>query len=84
MSQIKFKNKTTALGVNGTSICVGLDLFPSSRIDENNKRFSVLEICPINSKGDVTRCWIEVSTEAIPELIKQLQSFYDETDKSSG
>lgn len=84
MSQIKFKNKTTALGRNGTSICTGLVFYSYQRIDENNKQFNVLELSPLNSKGDTTRCLIEIDMEAIPELINQLQFFYDTANKSTG
>lgn len=81
MSQIQFKNRTTALGRNGTSICIGLDVYPSSRINVNNVQFRVVELAPINSYGYTTRCYIEIDMEAIPELIKHLQYFYDETNK---
>ncbi len=79
MSQIKFKNKTTALGRNGISFCVGLDLFSYSRINKDNRAYQVVELSPINSQGNVTKCYIEIDMEAVPELIKQLQSLYDKS-----
>ncbi len=80
---MEFKNKCTALGRNGRSYCVGLSLYLYSRINSDNQPFSVVEISPINTYGDVTRCYIEVEAEAIPELIKQLQFFYDQSTRNT-
>ena len=76
MSQINFKNKCVAMGRNGTSYQVGLDILPSSRVNEHNQQFEILVLTPINTQC-LTNGWVEVEVEAIPELINHLQFFYD-------
>lgn len=83
MSQIKFKKQCTAVGRNGLSNCVGVDIFPTSRLDEQNIPFDIISIQPINSKGFITNCWIELEMDEIPEIIKHLQYFYDNFRKNT-
>lgn len=84
MSQIKFKKQCTAVGRNGLSNCVGVDIFPTSRLDEQNIPFDIISIQPINSKGFITNCWIELEMDKIPDIIKDLQYFYDHHTKTKG
>ncbi len=82
MSKIKFKRTCTAMGRNGTSHCVGVELFYSSRIDENNCSFNVVSISPINSQGTITNCWIEIPYDNLGQIIKDLQEHYDQPTKT--
>lgn len=72
MSQLNYKKKCVAMGRNGTSKQIGLDIFPSARIDKDNKPFDVFILSPINSYGQVTNGWIEIPYENIDELIEHL------------
>lgn len=82
MKQIKFKNKCTAQGRNGVSICTGITIYPTHRIDENNVVFNVIDLSPINSRNEMTNCWIELEMDKVPDIIKGLQYFYDEYTKT--
>lgn len=84
MSRLKYKNTCTAQGRNGTSKAVALDIVPSTRINENNEVFEVIILTPENSQGDLTNCWIDIDIKIVPELIKQLQYFYDNSSETSG
>lgn len=77
MSQIKFKKQCTAMGRNGTSKQIGLDIYPGSRIDTLNNPFDMIVLTPVNSYGQLTNGWLEIPVENVPELIEQLQYFYD-------
>ena len=78
MSQIKFKKQVVACGRNGTAKQIGLDIYPSSRIDENNNSFPILVLNAINSYGDLLHGWCEIPTESIDELIEHLTFFRDD------
>jgi len=79
---LRWKNKaiTKALGRNGTMMCKGINLLPYNKLRED-VRFphsnKFLEISPINSKGNVGRCYIQIPKEMIPEIIVQLQNYYN-------
>lgn len=77
MSQIKFKKQCVAMGRNGTSKQIGLDIYPDSRIDEQNNPFDMIVLTPVNSYGQLTNGWLEIPVENVPELIEQLQYFYN-------
>lgn len=77
MSRLKYNNTCTAQGRNGISKVVGLDVYSTSRIDENNKPFGMIILQPENSQGYLTNCWIEIDLSVVPQLIKDLQYFYD-------
>lgn len=77
MSRIKYNNTCTSQGRNGLSKTVGLDIYPVSRINEDNKSFQVLILQPENSQGTLTNAWVEVDLSVVPQLIKNLQYFYD-------
>jgi len=68
---INFKNKVTAaeaLGRNGTMECRGLDMCLSNYY----KQEPVIQITPVNSKGGLGRCYIEVPMEDIDAVIDAL------------
>lgn len=65
------------MGRNGTSKQIGLDIYSGSRIDEQNNPFDMVVLTPVNSYGQLTNGWLEIPTENVPELIEQLQYFYD-------
>jgi hypothetical protein len=71
MPEIKYTSQVTALGRNGHSKQVGLNLI---RYHYTNPSLSsVVQLSPINTKGGVTQCYLEVPMNDIPELIKQLE-----------
>jgi hypothetical protein len=70
--------KTDALGRNGTSMCIGIELMETeiNEYDEHSNRIKTLpivEISPLNTRGGVTRCHIDIPIESIPEIIERLQ-----------
>lgn len=64
-------------GRNGTSKTVGLDIYPTTRLSEDNKSFNILILQPENSQGTLSNGWIEVDLSVVPQLIKDLKYFYD-------
>lgn len=78
MSQIKFKKQVVACGKNGTAKQIGLGLYPTIRIDENNNSFPIVVLNAVNSYGDLLHGWIEVPVESIDELIEHLIFFRDD------
>lgn len=77
MSTIKYSKVCTAVGRNGISKCVGINVLPSRRIDEDNVPFDIVTLTPLNSQGTLTHGWIEVEMNKVPDLIKELQFYYD-------
>ena len=65
---MKFSQRTESLGRSGTIITTGLDLHKNLWNDGQT-----VTISPINSKGTVGRCFIEIPTADIPQLIKELE-----------
>jgi hypothetical protein len=64
-NEFKFKERRTrSLGRNGASFTEGIHI-SSSGLD--------LDIYPINSKGDVTKCRITIPREDIPTFIEKLK-----------
>lgn len=78
MSQIKFKKQVVACGRNGTAKQIGLDLYPTTRIDESNNPFPIVVLNAVNSYGDLLHGWIEVPIESIDEIIEHLIFFRDD------
>lgn len=72
MSQIKFKKQVVACGKNGTAKQIGLDLYPATRIDENNNSFPTIVLNAVNSYGDLLHGWIEIPLDNVDELIEHL------------
>ena len=65
--QVNFNNKDIyAKGRNGRMKCVGIDLFDN---------LGVLEISPINSRGIIGNCFIQLPMDKLDELIQALQKF---------
>ena len=81
MSQIKFKQTLTAMGRNGISKCVGIDIFPTKRLNENNESVDIIVLTPINSTGQLTNGWIELEMDLVEELIGHLNFFKEYNDK---
>lgn len=81
MSRIKYNNTCASQGRNGISKTVGLDIYPTTRVNEHNKSFSVLILQPENSQGTLSNGWIEIDLSVVPQLIKDLQYFYDNPPK---
>ena len=82
MSRIKYNNVCISQGRNRVSKTVGLDIYPTTRINEYNKSFNILILQPENSQGTLTNGWIEVDLSVVPQLIKDLQYFYDNPTKT--
>ena len=57
--------KTVFVGRNGSGHCAGVE------IQLNNK---VVDLCPLTSKGQLGNCHINLPMEAIPDLVRKLQS----------
>jgi hypothetical protein len=64
---------TSALGRNGVMNVVGLYLEPRKRTHSSKS----ISIAPVNTKGNVGRCYIEVHKTMVPELIHELQRYLD-------
>jgi hypothetical protein len=58
--------ETHAVGRNGVSRQIGIDLC-------SPKETLKLQLSPINSKGMITNCVIQIPLEYIPEFIEQLK-----------
>jgi hypothetical protein len=52
------------LGRNGSGIMAGISIFGVS---------NRVSIHPINSKGNLARCFIEIPKDRVPDIIKALQ-----------
>jgi hypothetical protein len=63
--ELRFKKPGWYAGRNGLEECVGVDTFVS-------KASGLVSISPINSKGCVAGCYIEVPVESLDELINML------------
>ncbi len=78
--------KTEALGRNGQSICTGVEVLETNTHQWHNegtlleqmKTIPIVEISPLNSRGEVTRCHIDIPIESIPEVIKKLKKAYQQ------
>ena len=64
-SDMKFSFKTYAIGRNGISGAIGI-----SFSDEGN----VIQIQPLNTKGNVTNCVIRIPKTDIPAFCSELKS----------
>lgn len=70
--------KTTALGRNGQTKCIGIELLEIelNEWDDHGKLIKTLptvEISPLNTRSGVTRCHIDIPIESIPEIVEQLE-----------
>lgn len=83
MSQVTFKNQCIAVGRNGISKQIGIYIYPEQRLNVDNESFELIELVPVNSYGDLTNCMIQIDMDSIPEVIKQLQYFYDNFRKTT-
>lgn len=77
MDDIKFKKRCLAFGKNGHSYCEGLHIGQYTRVSESNEVIHMTYIQPINSKGNLTKCYIEIPCEDLEKVIKILQDKYD-------
>lgn len=64
--EINFDRATMYTGRNGNGQCCGLDLDASA---------SIVTLSPLNSKGMIANCRIEVPTEALPAIVAALQVY---------
>lgn len=70
MNKIMFRKEElsgdlTAMGRNGETYCHGL-------VIDAWKTQKIIDLCPINSKGDITNCRIRIPCSAIPEILQEL------------
>jgi len=68
VTQIMFDtSKVTgnAIGRNGVSKCCGLDIY-------NCLNEELVEFAPINSRGHITNCRIDIPRNNLPEIIAEL------------
>ncbi len=70
--------RTDALGRNGQTKCIGIELMETelNEYDDHGnciKTLPIVEISPLNTRGEVTRCHIDIPIESIPGIVKQLQ-----------
>ena len=73
MTRINFTNNTnnnTFVGRNGTGMCRGIEV-----LDLTDKNPPKVMIAPINSKGKVANCNIDIPVEDIPALIAALSDY---------
>ena len=68
---ITFKNKRVVSyqGRNGTGKQIGIEVLPIGTPNLNQ----VVTLSPINSKGNVANCMIDIPMADIPEFVKALQ-----------
>jgi hypothetical protein len=79
---IDFQTKDmTYLGRNGTGKMYGMMIW-SVNAESICADVPYVWIEPINSKGDVARCHMQIPMEAIPELTNKLMQFYQEMHRS--
>jgi len=83
MSQINFKNQCIAIGRNGISKQTGIDIYPGQRLNANNESFELIQLVPVNSYGQLTNAMVQIDMDSVPELIKQLQFFYDQSTRNT-
>lgn len=69
----KKDKKTSALGRNGHSFCIGVELYETY---EDNDEIHAVEISPLNTRSGVTRCHIDIPFESIPEVVKGLNKIW--------
>jgi hypothetical protein len=65
--RVAFQKETYAVGRNGNSRQIGL------QVEEYPK--NMLEINPVNSKGELTNCAIHIPKEDLPSVINALKKF---------
>ena len=77
--QIDFQSKDlTYLGRNGAGKMYGMAMWNVDKCAD----VPYVWIEPINSKGDVARCHMQIPMAAIPELVNKLMQFYQEAQRS--
>jgi len=65
--RIEFRTEVSALGRNGLTIQKGIEI-----ADYTDR---LVELTPINSKNDSTRCFVQIPLESITEFILALNKF---------
>jgi len=71
-TKVKVGKGTTYLGRNGNGKVIGLSV---SKMQIGGTE--LIEICPINSKGNIAQCYIQFPAQDIKEIIKALQEQAD-------
>ena len=71
-TEVKVGKGTTYLGRNGNGKVIGISV---SKIQIGGTE--LIEICPINSKGNIAQCYIQFPAQDIKEIIKALQEQAD-------
>jgi len=71
-TEVKVGKGTTYLGRNGNGKVTGISV---SKMQIGGTE--LIEICPINSKGNIAQCYIQFPAQDIKEIIKALQEQAD-------
>jgi hypothetical protein len=71
-TEVKVGKGTTYLGRNGNGKVIGLSV---SKMQIGSTE--LIEICPINSKGNIAQCYIQFPAQDVKEIIKALQEQAD-------
>jgi len=66
--EIRFKKRTQYLGRNGGGFSIGLDI--------SNPLGDTIQIAPLNTKGNVAKCIIEVPYDNLRDVIKGLWEMF--------
>lgn len=66
-TEVKVGKGTTYLGRNGNGKVIGLSI---SKMQIGGTE--LIEICPINSKGNIAQCYIQFPAQHIKEVIEAL------------
>lgn len=84
MKRMLFNNKITISQTrNGFVNTIGIEVdTASNRINNKNLVYSCIRLLPITSRKMTGNCWIEIPIDIIPQLIKDLQYFYDNSSKT--
>ncbi len=78
---VYWKDKTTeALGRDGWTLCIGLNIFRATELSDNTIYDSSIGLTPINNKDNGIPCHIMIPVESVPEIIKKLWEAY-QTEK---
>lgn len=78
--QINFETKDMAyLGRNGYGKMYGMNTYPVKGCSD----VPYVWMEPINSKGNVARCYMQIPINAIPELVDKLMKYYNDMQESN-
>lgn len=70
--QLKYNKTVSYIGRNGFGKQTGIEI----QSNQAANPIQVVTLSPINSKGNVARCMIDLPVDSIPAFVKELKRIY--------